>query len=155
MHFEVVDNLDREGDTKLDLSNILDNHYFNISSTIGAGKFPAAPFLTKYLRRNLSYTLQRNVCHLVYWIAIKFTLYCLKFAKAFCKSRLVCAEIEVGQNVRHHTFSRIYILPRLSCHPTFPTFSYFSSTFLLFLFFIKNCLIFLLFPTFSHKILLF
>jgi hypothetical protein len=34
---------------------------------------------------------------------------------------------------------------RLSCHPTFPTFSYFSSTFLLFLFFIKNCLIFLLF----------
>ena len=44
---------------------------------------------------------------------------------------------------------------RLSCHPTFPTFSYFSSTFLLFLFFIKNCLIFLLIPTFSHKILLF
>jgi hypothetical protein len=33
----------------------------------------------------------------------------------------------------------------LSCHPTLPTFSYFSSTFLLFLFFIKNCLIFLLF----------
>jgi hypothetical protein len=44
---------------------------------------------------------------------------------------------------------------RLSCGPTFPTFSYFFLTFLLFLLILKNCLIFLLFPTFSLKILLF
>ena len=40
---------------------------------------------------------------------------------------------------------------RLSCGPTFPTFSYFFLTFLLFLLILKNCLIFLLFPTFSLK----
>ena len=50
---------------------------------------------------------------------------------------------------------KIHIVDRLSCGPTFPTFSYFFLTFLLFLLILKNCLIFLLFPTFSLKILLF
>ena len=43
-----------------------------------------------------SYILE---CHIIY----------LLFTKAFCKSRLSCAESEVYHNVRHHMFSGIYI----------------------------------------------
>jgi hypothetical protein len=35
--------------------------------------------------------------------------YCLKIPKAFCKSRLSCAEIAFYHNVRQHTFSEICI----------------------------------------------
>jgi hypothetical protein len=40
---------------------------------------------------------------------LPFYIIYLSFTKAFCKSRLSCAEVEVYHNVRHHMFSEICI----------------------------------------------
>jgi hypothetical protein len=50
----------------------------------------------------------RNFCHLICWNIIKFT-YCLNIWKAFWKSRLFCAEIEVYHNGRTIRSLKIYI----------------------------------------------
>ena len=56
-------------------------------------------------------TLQEIFLHLAVFLspyALECHIIYLLFTKAFCKSRLSSAKIEVYHNVRHHMFSAIY-----------------------------------------------
>jgi hypothetical protein len=68
----------------------------NVHWTCSASSNTARKFLT------IENIFARNFCHIIY-------LYCSKIPKAFCKSRLSCAEIEVYHTVLHHACSEIYI----------------------------------------------